>query len=323
MKAAYRKNYIPVESIKVSEVAVPVPKPKEIQVKVIATTVNRTDMAVISGWPLIMRLFVGFPNPKSPIPGTDFVGIVSQVGSEIKDFQKGDKVWGFIDNGCGSHAEYFCTSSYSNLQKIPDGIDWKTAVGSIEGVHYAYNFINKMTLHPKDNVLVIGGTGAIGSAAIQILKSMGVWVTAISLDHTDRVKAIGADRVIDGSQGDWTQHVGQFDAVFDAVGKSRFKICKPLLKENGVYISSELGPNWENPFLAIKSNFGGKKKVKFPVPSNIQGSLEKIGKLILEGKFKPMIDKTVSLDEISKAYSYVHSGKKIGNVILKIGEDKF
>lgn len=323
MKAAFRDHYVSTDLVQVRSLPIPEPKPNEIQVKVVATTINRTDMAVVTGWPWIMRLFVGLPNPKSPVPGTDFVGTITDVGSDEKGFKIGDKVWGFIDNGCGSHAEYFCTSSYSNLRKIPDGIDWKTAVGSIEGVHYAYNFINKMTLHPGNNVLVIGGTGAIGSAAIQILKSMGVLVTAISLGHIERVKELGADRVIDGSKGDWTQFVGQFDAVFDAVGKSRFKICRPLLKENGIYISSELGPNWENPFLAIKSGFVGKKKVKFPIPTNVQKSLEKIGQLILIGKFHPLIDKTVTLDEISQAYTYVHSGKKIGNVILEIGQDKF
>ncbi|WP_026955660.1 NAD(P)-dependent alcohol dehydrogenase [Algoriphagus vanfongensis] len=320
MKAAFRDQYGSADQITIREMPIPQPSSKEIQIQVIATTINRTDMAVITGLPWIMRLFVGFPNPKSPIPGTDFVGIISEVGLEVKEFQKGEKVWGFIDNGCGSHAEYFCTSSFSNLQKMPDGIPWDQAAGSIEGVHYAYNFINKLELNAGDEVLVIGGTGAIGSAAIQILKSMDIHVTAVCLGHKDRVQALGTDHVIDGLEEDFTACGKEFDAVFDAVGKSRFKTCKPLLKEYGVYISSELGPHGENPLLAIKSVFIGKKKVNFPFPVDVRGSLEKIAPLIQEGKFTPLIDRQVKLEEAIESYAYVQSGQKIGNVILRISE---
>lgn len=319
MKAAVRHRYASPQSVHVEEMPVPTPKPKELLIRVRATTVNRTDIGVVTGSPSIMKLFVGLPQPKNPVVGTDFVGTVAEVGTQVKDYKIGDRIWGFIDNGCGSQAEYFCTSALANLRKMPDGIDWHTAVASIEAAHYAINFINKASLHAGDRVLVIGGTGAIGSATIQMLKAMDIHVTAVSLGQVELVKTLGPDLVINSLQENFTmQAEGPFDAVFDAVGKSRFKICKPLLTDHGIYISSELGPNWENPLLALKSLLWGKKKVKFPVPLNVQRSLEQIGALILKGKFRPLIDRTISLDQISETYSYVASGQKLGNVVLDL-----
>lgn len=316
MKAAVRYEYCSPSELKIAELPVPEPQPKEIQVKVMTCTVNRTDMAVLTGWPWIMRLFVGYPKPQQATPGTDFVGEITQIGSEVKEYAVGDRVWGFIDNGCGSHGEYFCTSSLENLRKVSKNIDPMQAGASIEGVHYAYNFLNKINLKEGDQVLVIGGTGAIGSAAIQILKSRNIHVTAVSLGNVEKVAQLGADQVIDGQIHDFTGIKQQFDAVLDAVGKSRFKICKPLLKKNGTYLSSELGPNWENPFLSLSTSIFSSKKVKFPIPLNVNKSLIQIEELLLEGKFKPLIDRVVSLEELPEAYTYVGSGKKLGNVVL-------
>jgi NADPH:quinone reductase-like Zn-dependent oxidoreductase len=320
MEAAVRYDYGPVDKVRVEKIPQPEPSPKEILVKVIATTINRTDVAVVTGSPAIMKLFVGIPQPKNPVTGTDFVGEVAGVGTQVGDFQIGDRVWGFIDNGCGSQAEYFCTSAFSNLRKLSKAIDPFIAAASIEAGHYGINFINKMTLKPGDEVLVIGGTGAIGSATIQLLKTMGIRVTAVSLGHVDKVKTLGTDQVIDAYREDFTRMEKRFKAVFDAVGKSRFKICKPLLTERGVYISSELGPNCENPLLAFKSLFWGKQKVKFPVPLDIQQSLRQMEQLLLEGKFNPLIDRTVKLSQITETYAYVASGQKIGNVILDVSK---
>ncbi|GAA0880596.1 NAD(P)-dependent alcohol dehydrogenase [Algoriphagus jejuensis] len=320
MEAAVRYHYGSVDTVRVENIPQPTPSPKEILIKVIATTINRTDVAVVTGSPAIMKLFVGMPKPKNPVTGTDFVGEIVGVGPQVNDFQMGDRVWGFIDNGCGSQAEYFCTSAFSNLRKLSKNIDPFIAAASIEAAHYAINFINKMALQPGDEVLVIGGTGAIGSATIQLLKTMQIHVTAVSLGHVDKVLALGADQVIDANKENFTRVEKRFKAVFDAVGKSRFRICKPLLTERGTYTSSELGPNWENPLLALKSLFWGKQKVKFPIPLDVQQSLRQMEQLLLEGKFNPLVDRTVKLSQIAETYAYVASGQKIGNVILDLSK---
>ncbi|SDC54593.1 NADPH:quinone reductase [Algoriphagus faecimaris] len=318
MKAVYRTTYTDSSRIELKELPIPEPQTDEIQIKVSTTSVNRTDLAVLTGWPWIMRLFVGWPKPRNPIPGVDFVGKVTKVGDKIRDFSVGDLVWGMKDNGFGSHAEYFCTHAFKLIQKLPQGIDPIIAAASIEGAHYALNFLNKLKLNPKDRVLVIGGTGAIGSAAIQLLKNQKIEVTAVTLGNVDRVKDLGADKVIDGLEENFLDCGERFHAILDAVGKSRFSICKPLLLPKGSYLSSELGPKWENIFLALTTPIWSNKKVIFPLPQDIQGSLSQMSELLLKKQFNPLIDRVIRLAEIKEAYSYVSQGKKIGNVIVKM-----
>lgn len=321
MKAAVRYAYGPPESIQVEEIPAPEPKPDEVRVRVMATTVNRTDIGVLTGKPYLMRAFAGFPKPNLPVTGTDFAGIVDKVGDAVTGFKVGDRVWGFADNGCGTHAEFVCFSTQRAILHIPDGVGFAEIVACAEAAHYAINFLNKVKLEPGDHVLVNGGTGAIGSAAIQLLKFRDIQVTAVCHEvHVEKVKALGPDRVIALEKEDFTKEKIEYDFVFDAVGKSRFSLCKPILKPGGIYISSELGPNWENLTLALTTPFFGDKKVIFPIPSNLLGSMKTIQDLFLQGKFKPLIDRTYTLDQIREAFDYVASGQKIGNVILDLSE---
>lgn len=323
MKASVRHKYCSPSETQILEYLKPHPKPGEVLVKVHATTVNRTDVGVLTGKPYAMRLFSGLTKPRKPITGTDFAGIIESVGSEVHAFQPGDRVWGFNDNGAGSHAEYVCFPAKGGILKIPDGVDFQEMVACAEAAHYAVNFINKVDLRPGMEVLVNGGTGAIGSAAIQILKAMEVKVTAVCYaKDVEKVKNLGPDRVIALDKEDFTQENHAFDFVFDAVGKSRFPKVKPVLKPNGTYISSELGPNWENIWLAIFAPILGPKKVIFPMPSEILSSMKTIQNLVIEGKFKPLIDEhSFELAQIREAFEYVASGQKTGNVILKVNPD--
>lgn len=319
MKAALRVQYGPPSALHIGEVSKPTPKPREILVKVYATTVNRTDCAVLTGWPLAIRLFTGLFKPKMPITGTDFAGQVEAIGQEVQNFKIGDQVWGFNDNGLGSHAEYLCIAENKAVLKMPQGFSYPEAVASAEGAHYAVNFLNKVKLQEGQRVLVNGGTGAIGSALIQILKPLGIHVTAVCASpHLDRVKSLGADRVIDYAAQDFTQLEEQFDFVLDAVGKSTFFRCRPILKPQGVYISSELGPGWQNIFLALFTPLLGRKKVIFPVPTDILKSMSTMLELSEAGKFRPLIDRVYPLEKITEAFEYVGNRQKIGNVIIDL-----
>lgn len=320
MKASVRYNYGPIESIQVLDIPIPEPKPNEIRIKVMATTVNRTDLGVLTGKPYLMRAFAGFPKPRFAVTGTDFAGVVDKVGEGVSNFKVGDRVWGFNDNGAGTHGEYACYPSKGAILSIPDGIDFYQIVACAEAAHYAYNFLNKVKLEPGNHVLVNGGTGAIGSAAIQLLKAKAIAVTAVCHEiNVEKVKALGADRVIALEKVDFTKEKIEYDFVFDAVGKSRFSLCKPILKPKGIYISSELGPNWENLTLALTTPIFSDKKVVFPIPINILESMNYVQNLFLEGQFKPLMDRTFSLDQAREAFAYVASEKKIGNVIMKMG----
>jgi len=316
MLAAIRTKYGPLENLSVKEINKPVPSDDQILVKVFATTVNRTDCAVLTGSPFVIRFFTGLLKPKSQVPGTDFAGQIEAVGKNVKNFKVGDKVFGFNDTGLPSQAQYMAVSEKESISTIPQNFSFDQAVASLEAAHYAFNFISKVNLKAGQKVLLNGATGAIGSAAIQFLKYHGLHVTAVCHGkYIDQVKALGQDKIIDYSKEDFTQLNEKFDFVFDAVGKSTFFNCKRLLSENGIYISSELGPHAQNIFLALIAPFM-KQKVIFPVPVNIKRSIQFIKELIEKEKFKPLIDRKYPLTQIAEAYRYVDSGQKIGNVII-------
>ncbi|MFB6318062.1 NAD(P)-dependent alcohol dehydrogenase [Saccharicrinis sp. FJH54] len=322
MKAVLRTQYGFPEVLNIGEIPVPQPRFNELLIKVYATTVSRTDCGILRGRPALIQAFTGLGRPKDATPGTDFAGVVEEVGTGVTAFKRGDKVWGFDDNGLSSQAEYMVIREDKAIFPIPDGFSFAQAVACAEGAHYAVNFINKVPLFMDHNVMVNGGTGAIGSAAVQLLKARGMHVTATApSEHLTTVKTLGADRVIDYQKEDFTKDHELYDFVFDAVGKSSFAQCKPILKPNGTYISSELGPHSENPFLALVSPFTSGKKVKFPLPANIKGSLTIVLDLMKKGKFKPLIDRKYTLEDIREAYTYVLSGQKTGNVILQITSD--
>lgn len=317
MKAILHLKYRSPDVLILKEIEKPTPKNHELLVKVYAATVNRTDCAILSAKPFIMRFFTGIFKPKIPIMGTDFAGEIEAVGNQATKFKTGDKVFGFDDMGLGSHAQYMTISEKNAISTIPDNTTYAQAAASIEGAHYAYNFINKVELKSGQKVLVNGATGAIGAAAVQILKYLGAIVTAVCEGkNTELVKSIGTDKVIDYTKMDFTKTNAKYHYVFDAVGKSSFLKCKPILEAGGVYISSELGFMSQNLFLPLFTSIFGKKKVKFPFPTNRNRSVLLIKKLLQEAKFKAVIDKTYPMEKIADAFRYVQSGKKIGNVII-------
>jgi NADPH:quinone reductase-like Zn-dependent oxidoreductase len=318
MKAAIRLNYGDTRAIRVSSWPRPIPKPHEVLIKVIATTVNRTDCGVLGGKPYIFRFFVGWPSPRFPVLGTDFAGVVEEIGIEVSRFKLGDRVWGFDDNGLPTHAEYMVYGENKNILLIPEGVSFAQAAASAEAAHYAVNFLRHAQLPAQAEVLVNGGTGGIGSALIQLLKAKGAKVTATApREHLETVFTLGADRVWDFERESFLNLEEKFDVIFDAVGKSSFGKCKKLLKPNGQYLSSELGEGIENLYLPLVTKLQGGKRVKFPIPMDIKGSMKVIQEMLETGTFTPLIDKEYPLDDVASAYEYVCSGQKIGNVILK------
>jgi NADPH:quinone reductase-like Zn-dependent oxidoreductase len=319
MKAAIYENYGSPDVLEIKEVEKPVPEDNEVLIRVYATTVNRSDCAMLRAKPFIMRFTTGLVSPNRPILGTDFAGQIEAVGNGVLLFNVGDRVFGFDDGGLSSHAQYMTLSENNALAIIPDNLTYEQAAASIEGAHYAYNFINKVELKKGQRVLVNGATGAIGSAAVQLLKYYGADITAVcNTKNIELVKSLGANKTIDYLKEDFTKSDEKYNYVFDTVGKSTFAKCKPLLVSGGVYISSELGPNAQNPFLALITPFYGDKKVVFPLPLNRKKSVLLIKKLSEEGKFKAVIDRKYPLEEIADAFRYVEKGQKTGNVIITI-----
>jgi len=317
MKASIRRRYGSPDQIKIEDIEKPIPKDDEVLIKVHATTVNRTDCANLTAKPFLMRFFLGFFKPRKIILGTDFAGEVITTGKNIKSFTIGDKVFGFIDLGCESQAEYIITT-VEDLFHIPEKLDYKEAAASLEGANYAYTFIHKVHIQSGQKILINGATGGIGSALLQFVRQYDVKITATcNTKNIELIRSLGADKIYDYTKEDFTDDKDTYDFIFDAVGKSTFGKCKPLLKEKGIYISSELGPYSQNIFYPLLTSTLS-RKVIFPLPYSKQKTIPYISNLLKKGKFKPVIDREYSLEDISEAYKYVLTEEKTGNVIINV-----
>jgi len=325
MKALVYERYGTPDVLQLKELEKPVPNNDEILVKVFATTVNRTDNATIKAIPFFARIITGLFKPKKQTPGTEFAGEVTAIGKDISSLQIGDRVFGFDDSGSKAHAQYL-TIQQDKAVTIPEGMSYKQAAVSTEGAHYAYNFINKVDIKKGCKVLVNGATGAIGSAAVQLLKHFEADVTAVcATKNIELVKSLGANRIIDYLNEDFTKDSEKYDYVFDMVGKSSFFKCYQLLKPAGVYISSDLGYMAQNIYLPLITSLIktviGNRIIIMPMPVDIRGSLLLIKKLMEQGEFKSVIDREFQLEQIVEAYRYVEKRHKTGNVVIAIQHD--
>jgi NADPH:quinone reductase-like Zn-dependent oxidoreductase len=319
MKAVINTRYGPPEVVHLAEVGKPVPRDNEVLIKVHATTVNRTDCGFRSAEYFISRFFSGLIRPKNHILGNEFAGEIEAIGQAVTLFRTGDKVFGYNDTSFGAHAEFMVMAENGPITTMPEMMTYAEAAPVTEGGHYALCDIRAAKIKTGQNILINGATGAIGSAAVQIVKSMGAKVTAVcSTKNIEMVKSLGADRVIDFTKEDFTRIDQKFDVVFDAVGKSSFGKCRKLLKSKGIYISTELGYMSQNPFLALITPLIGGKRVLFPIPSINKADVNYLKGLVESGQYRPVIDRYYTLEQIVDAYRYVETGQKTGNVVINV-----
>jgi NADPH:quinone reductase-like Zn-dependent oxidoreductase len=323
VKAAVAHRYGPPGVVRVAEVERPTPGDNELLVKVHATTVNRTDCGYLRAKPFILRFWTGLLRPRRTILGTEFAGEVEAVGPDVTSFSVGDRVFGYVEGSFGAHAEYLAVSADGSLAVIPADLTYEEAAPATEGSHYALSSLMNARVQKGQDVLVNGATGAIGSAAVQLLKALGVRVTAVcDTANVELVRGLGADRVVDYTVEDFTGGDQRYEIVFDAVGKSTFGRCRRLLKPGGIYVSSDLGPWGQNIVLPLATpplrwRLDG-KKVVFPFPKIDQAMVRRFAELMEEGAFRPVIDRRYPLDGIVEAYNYVETGQKIGNVVIVV-----
>ncbi|MFA6455862.1 MAG: NAD(P)-dependent alcohol dehydrogenase [Bacteroidota bacterium] len=323
MKAIVYTHYGSPDMLRIADVEKPIPKEHEVLIKVRAATVNRTDCGFLRGEPFIVRFFSGLSKPKYTILGNEFAGDVEAIGSSVTSFKVGDKVFGFSGKTFGAHAEYITAHEDGPIAVMPSNMSYEEAAPATEAMHYAWNDIKAAQVQSGQRVLIYGATGAIGSAAVQLVKALGAYVTAVgNTKNMDLVRSLGADEVIDYLKEDFTKIGTKYDFVFDAVGKSSFGTCKHLLKPGGIYCSTDLGPSAQNPFLALWCGMGGSfsdgKKVIFPLPLNTKKDVTYFKELMEAGKLKPVIDRRYPLEQTAEAFRYVETGEKTGNVVITI-----
>lgn len=323
MKAAIRKTYGGPEKIKIVDIETPLLKENEVLIKNHFSNVTRTDCHNLTAKPYFMRLFLGLFKPRKIVLGTVFSGEVVECGKGVNKFKPGDRVFGFDDQGNESMAEYLSISEDSNILTIPDNISYEQAAAALEGANYAHALLDKVDLKPNSKILILGASGAIGSAGLQFYKALGHEIHISSREKDfEKLKDLGAAYCLDYEKFDYTQLIDKFNLVYDSVGKSRFANAKKVLEENGIYISSDLGPGYENIWYAINTRNSKKMKVIFPIPAPFIESMSFIKEKLIEGSFRPLIDKSYKLEDCAKAFGYVMSEKKTGNVLIDIISEK-
>ncbi len=319
MKAAVNERYGSPDVLDIREPAYTGAESGEILVKVHATTVGRTDSCALRAHPFFVRPYTGLLRPKRKVLGLDFAGMVKLVGKGVTKLMQGDRAFR-VDTagGYGAHAEYVCLPEDGAVSAMPSGTHFKEVV-VCEGAWYADTYLRKFKLKPGDKILIYGASGAIGTSAVQLSKFYGAEVTAVvSTPHLDLARCLGADRVVDYTAEDIAQIGDSFDFILDAVGKTSFFRCRPLLKPEGVFAATDLGPWWQNVILTIWSSLTGSRRVVFPTPHSSQSFVEFLKARIEAGEFYAVIDRKYHLSNIADAYRYVETEQKAGIVVIEV-----
>lgn len=317
MKAAVYTQYGPPEVLQVKHVDKPTPKNNEILLRIKATAVNSGDWRLRKADPFAVRFIFGLIKPKVNILGTVFSGEVESIGEDVKNFKVGDSVFGHTDMSFGAYAEYKCLPENGSVALKPKTISHKEAAVIPFGGVTALHFIKKAKIKPGQKVLVIGASGSVGSAAVQLAKSFGANVNGVcSTANIALVKSIGADKVIDYTKEDFTQNGETYDVIFDTVKAISVSKSIKSLNKNGIMILSAAGMSemLQGLWIAMTSS----KKVMTGVINHTIADIIFLKGLIEDGKLKPVIDRTYSLEQVVEAHAYVEKGHKKGNVAIEV-----
>ena len=317
MKAAVYTQYGPPEVLQVKQVEKPTPGKNELLVRIKATEVNSGDWRLRKADPFAVRFIFGLFKPKKNILGSVFSGEIERVGEDVKHFKVGDFVFGHTDMSFGAYAEYKCLSEDTSIALKPSNMTHLEAAVIPFGGVTAWHFIKKAAIKPGQKVLVVGASGAVGSAAVQLAKSLGAHVTGVSSTaNMALVKSIGADKVIDYTKEDFTQNGETYDVIFDTVKSISVSRSLKSLTKNGIMILSAAGmPEMlQGAWISMTSS----KKVMTGVISHNASDITFLKGLMESGQLKPVIDRTYSLDQIAEAHAYAEKGRKKGNVAIEV-----
>lgn len=318
MKAIAFNHYGPPEALHLIDVEKPAPKGDELLIKVHATAVNSGDIRMRKADPFLVRFMLGLVRPAKKIMGLVFAGEVEAVGNGVTKFNKGDKVYGTTMEKFGANAEYLCLPENGIIAEKAGSLTFEEAAVIPFGGATALHFLRIAGAGPGKKILIYGASGAVGTATVQLAKYYGAEVTGVcSTSNIELVKSLGADHVIDYTKGAFTARHHEYDIIFDTVGKSPFTVMVQSLKEGGFYLRAvHLSAS---PILrGVWINLTSKKKVVGGVAKESADDLVLLNRLVEEGRFKPVIDKTFSLAEMVEAHRYVEAGHKKGNVAIAV-----
>jgi NADPH:quinone reductase-like Zn-dependent oxidoreductase len=318
MRAVVHDRYGPPDVLRVGDVELPVPDDDEVLVRVHASTVTRGDaMGVRSVDYRFTRLFTGIRRPRRTHLGSEFAGVVEDVGADVTEFQIGDEVFGVKG---GANAEYVTVDESGVIAPKPTGLTYEEAAAIPDGSLLALTCLRPAGPPKGKSVLVYGAAGSVGTAAVQLLTHhFEAEVTAVcDTKDVELVRSLGAQEVIDRLREDFTKNGQTYDVIFDAVGKHSFRRCRRSLNPGGVYVTMDLGFMYHVPLVALATRFVGSRRAKLGIGRYTKEDLLLVKELVEQGRYRPVIDRSYELDEIVEAVSYVETGQKTGNVVLRV-----
>jgi NADPH:quinone reductase-like Zn-dependent oxidoreductase len=319
MKAIVYTEYGSPEVLQLKDVEKTIPKHNEILINIKATAVNSGDVRLRKADPFAVRLFFGLIKPKKEILGSVFSGEIEAIGAGVQYFKIGDEVFGHTDMSFGTYADYKCFPENGSIALKPTTISHNEAAIIPFGGVTALHFLKKASIQQGQKVLVVGASGAVGTAAVQLAKHFGAIVTGVcSTLNMDLVKSLGADKVIDYTKEDFTKNGETYDVLFDSVNKMSISDSLDSLKIYGTLILSAAGlsETLQGAWMSMTSD----KKIKMltGMVSHNADDINYLKTLIETGQLKPVIDRTYSLEQIAEAHTYVEKGHKKGNVVITL-----
>jgi len=324
MKAAVYSRYGPPDRvIQIKDVETPVPKDNEVLIKVRAASLNPLDWHFMRGTPYFVRMLTGLRKPKVPRLGVDVAGQVEVVGRNVTQHKPGDDVFGSCR---GAFAEYVCTAESALVSK-PDNVTFEQAASAPVAAFTALQGLrDKGHIQPGQKVLINGAAGGVGTFAVQIAKSFGAEVTGVcSTRNVEMVRSVGADRVLDYTQQDFTKMGQRYDLFFDCVGNHSLWACRRVLNPKGIYVPVGgtadkwmIGPLARAFATLVLSWFVSQKLVRFFLAKPNKEDLTALGELMATRKVTPVIDRRYKLSEVPEAIRYLEEGHARGKVVITL-----
>lgn len=323
MKAIVRHEYGPADVLELADVPKPTPGENELLIRVRHAALNPLDWHLMRGVPWFLRLFAGVRKPKKIRLGMDVAGTVVTIGQGVKDFRPGDEVLGAVE---GALAEYVCGPTSAVVLKPANMTSEQAAALPIAGLTALQALRDKGHVKAGDKVLINGVAGGVGTFAVQIAKWLGATITGVcSSRNVELLRSIGADRVIDYTQEDFTVGSERYDVIFDLVGNRALADFRRILKPKGVFIGcGGGGPETSGGHLLIAmakqmamSLFVSQKLVGILARRNKQ-DLELLSELMASGRMKAVIDRRCPLSAVPEAIRYLEQGHARGKVVIAV-----